>query len=97
MNSVPSAGGVPDGKLADKKQRASYSEIRNLFSNRSEKPLATGSVAAIVEVDENGYGTVIEIDSEDEDLLQYVAKKIEKQHFKNLKNETIRLVVDFRK
>ena len=96
MNSVPTYAGTLDGKLGEKKQRASYTEIKQLFRGKSQKLTATGAVTAIVKVDNNGRGQVIEINSEDQALLDYVTERVESRTFKNLNNETIRLVVDFR-
>jgi hypothetical protein len=69
--------------------------LKNLFD--ASKPLTNGTVVAIIEFDAEGKGTIKEIDSSDESLRLLVEKKIESKSFRNIKNETIRLAVDFRK
>lgn len=87
--------------LDDKNSKRTMKEVRKeltqLFNERSQdRPTHVGSVVAMVKVDANGKGEVVEMDSEDRILQEYVKKQVETRNFKQLKNETIRLVVDFR-
>lgn len=83
-----------DEKKSNKLQ-AAKTELKNLFD--ASKPSTKGTVVAIIEFDAEGNGTIKEIDSSDESLRLLVEKKIESKSFRNIKNETIRLAVDFRK
>jgi hypothetical protein len=85
---------VSDEKKSNKLQ-AAKTELKNLFD--SSKPFTKGTVVAIIEFDVDGNGTIKEIDSSDESLRLLVEKKIQSKSFRNIKNETIRLAVDFRK
>jgi hypothetical protein len=87
---------VNDEKRTNHKHRASYSEIRELFREHGNRPDVNGSVTAIVCIDAEGNAKVVEVDSDDKSLRSYVVGRIEAQTFRNLKNETIRLVVGFR-
>ena len=87
--------------LDDKNSKRSMKEVRKeltqLFNERSQdRPTHAGSVVAMVKVDAQGKGQVIEMDSDDRILQAYVKKQVETRNFQQLKNETIRLVVDFR-
>ena len=72
-------------------------ELRNRILNSKDRPAVQGHVVALVKVNSNGQGQVIESDATTEELKSYVKDLIEKREFRNMCNETIRLVVDFRK
>lgn len=83
-----------DGGKSSKLQ-AAKSEMKNLFD--ASKPATKGTVIALIEFDESGKGTIKEINSSDDSLRLLAEKKISSKTFRNIKNETIRLAVDFRK
>ena len=85
---------VSDEKKSNKLQ-AAKTELKSLFD--ASKPFTKGTVVALIEFDTEGKGTIKEIDSSDESLRLLVEKKIASKSFRNIKNETIRLAVDFRK
>lgn len=85
----------PSDENKSNKLLAAKTELKNLFD--ASKPATKGTVVAIIEFDSEGNGTIKEINSSDESLRLLVEKKIESKSFRNIKNETIRLAVDFRK
>lgn len=86
-----------DDKKSTRIKKEIRKELSQLFNERqADRPTLTGSVVALVKVDSIGKGAILEMDSEEVVLQEYVKKQIEARHFQNLKNETIRLVVDFR-
>lgn len=85
----------PSDEKKSNKFLAAKREFNNLFD--SSKPSTKGTVVAIIEFDAQGKGIIQEINSSDESLRQLVEKKIDSKSFRNIKNETIRLAVDFRK
>ncbi len=94
------AFGIQIGSAAtsdDKNSTRIRKELSQLFNERqADRPTLKGSVIALVQVDSVGKGAILEMDSEEVVLQEYVKKQVEARHFQNLKNETIRLVVDFR-
>lgn len=70
-------------------------ELHSLFDQT--RPQIHGNVVALIRFDENGKATVLEINSDEPGLKSLVEKKVKSNAFKNFKNETIRLAVDFRK
>lgn len=86
-----------DNKKSNRLKKEVRKELIQLFNERNlDRPTHKGSVVALVKVDSQGKGLVMEMDSEDQQLQSYVKKQVESRNFHNLKNETIRLVVDFR-
>jgi hypothetical protein len=98
------AFGIQIGSAAtsdDKKSTQIKKEIRKelsqLFNERqADRPTLKGAVVALVKIDSAGKGAILEMDSEEIVLQNYVKKQVESRTFQNLQNETIRLVVDFR-
>ncbi len=89
--------GSNDDKKTNRLKKEVRKELSQLFNQHSQdRPTHKGSVIALVKVDSEGKGSVLEMDSEDNQLQSYVKKQVESRNFQNLKNETIRLVVDFR-
>jgi hypothetical protein len=86
-----------DNKKSSCLKKEVRKELIQLFNEHDiDRPTHKGSVVALVKVDSQGKGLVMEIDSDDKQLQLYVKKQVESRNFNNLKNETIRLVVDFR-
>jgi hypothetical protein len=82
-------------EIKSNKLQAAKTELKSLFD--ASKPSTKGTVVAIIEFNAEGNGSIKEINSSDESLRLLVEKKIESKSFRNIKNETIRLAVDFRK
>ena len=95
------AFGLQANNSFDKESRSKLqqrkTEIQNRFLKSKERPAIQGHVVALVEVNALGQGQVLESDASTEELKSYVKELIEKREFNNMCNETIRLVVDFRK
>jgi biopolymer transport protein ExbD len=81
----------------NKKQNSTKNEIKDLFNKNVLKPLQRGSVVALVKIDAEGYGRVLESNASTAELEEYVKNKLEGKKFKNLKSDTIKVKVEFKK
>lgn len=79
------------------KQNSTKSEIKRLFDKNVLKPLQQGSVIALVKIDADGYGEVIESNASTAELDEYVKLQVQGKRFQNLKSDTIKLKVEFKK
>ncbi|MEX1188305.1 MAG: hypothetical protein WED33_03540 [Bacteroidia bacterium] len=91
-----------DGKTKNQTYSGTLSEIKHIFKNNksllnNETPSKSGSAVVLIEIDSLGNAKVIESNASSDEMIQYVERKISSKDFRNVKNETIRLVIDFRK
>jgi hypothetical protein len=92
--SVSNAANDKENKAS---QNSTKSEIKRLFNKNVLKPLQQGSVIALVKIDSEGYGEVIESNASTSELDEYVKSQLEGKRFNNLKSDTIKLKVEFKK
>lgn len=79
------------------KQNPHASELKNLFNQRIEGLNQRGSVIALVRIDKNGFGKVIESNASTPELEKIVIQQVESKQFKNIKDDLIKLKVEFKK
>ena len=89
-----SANGLDDKKTMQNKHT---SEIKNLFNQKIEGLNERGSVVALVKIDKDGFGKVIESNASTYELEEIVKQQVESKQFKSFKNELIKLKVEFKK
>jgi len=80
-----------------KKQNLHASELKNLFNQKIEGLNQKGSVIALVRIDKNGFGKVIESNASTPELEKIVIQQVESKQFKNIKDDLIKLKVEFKK
>lgn len=82
-------------KASRKALKAAKAEVQQRF--KAGNPATHGQVVALVAFDSEGCAQVLEMNSVDADLMALVRQRVESKAFAHIKNETIKLVVDFRK
>lgn len=85
------------GEKNKKKQNLHASELKNLFNQKIEGLNQKGSVIALVRIDKNGFGKVIESNASTPELEKIVIQQVESKQFKNIKDDLIKLKVEFKK
>ena len=79
------------------KQKFCVSEIKNLFNQKIEGLNERGLVIALVSIDKDGFGEVIESNASTPELKRIVIQQVESKQFKNIKDDLIKLKVEFKK
>lgn len=94
-----SAAVIPDGR---KSKTRSTIEIKELFKTNINKLHRTdieleGKAVALVEIDSIGNAKIIECNGSSKEMLDFMNLKLTSKQFINLRNETIKLEVEYRK
>jgi hypothetical protein len=84
-------------KKSKAKQNLHSKELKNLFNQKLEGFNEKGSVIALVKIDNEGFGKVIECNASRPELEKIVIQQVEHKQFNNFKNELIKLKVEFKK
>ena len=91
-----------DGKNNRTQKLRNKQEIKQLFSGTKDKlnldmPSQPGKAIALVSIDSNGNAKVLESNASSDEMRNYVETKVQSKNLKSFKNETIKVVIDYRK
>ncbi len=100
--SIGASAATIDGKSNKSLKNRKKLEIEQLFNSASHKlnievPVHGGKAIALVHIDALGNAKVLESNASNEELKKYVEKQVELKNFRSFKNETIKVVIDYRK
>lgn len=91
-----------DGKNSKTQKIRNKLEIRELFNGAQNIshvsiPSQPGKAIALVRIDSNGQAKVLESNASSDEMRDYVEAKVQSKNLKSFKNETIKVVIEYRK
>lgn len=89
----------PDGSKSKTRSKIEIKELFKTNINKLHRPEIEfeGKAVALVEIDSLGNAKIIDSNSSSKEMLDFIHSKITSKQFLNLRNETIKLEVEYRK